>query len=269
MRRGAHLAGDGAGGRGRRHRLHDLAADREPRVRGRGARARRSSACWPRRCRVGRRRRGVFSTIRRLPHEVRARQLGRHRRRPRRSRRRGRPGARPRPRLRRCARHAGRVRRLRVPLLRPGRGGDPRAARLVRRRPALRVAAPAAERRPPQRADWRPRRPRPPPPRARSGRCTTSCSTIRTSSAPRPASLRATSSASTRSASGRVIATASTRSASPTTSRARTRAACRARRRFFINGRRHEGAYDIEHLSSAVRAARWRAEMLQAAPAGD
>ena len=38
---------------------------------------------------------------------------------------------------------------------------------------------------------------------------------------------------------------------------------------FFINGRRHDGGYDIEHLSSAVRAARWRAEMLQAAPAGD
>ncbi len=28
---------------------------------------------------------------------------------------------------------------------------------------------------------------------------------------------------------------------------------------FFINGRRHFGAYDIEHLSAAVRAARVRA----------
>ena len=38
---------------------------------------------------------------------------------------------------------------------------------------------------------------------------------------------------------------------------------------FFINGRRHDGGYDIDNLSAAVRAARWRAEMLQAAPAGD
>jgi protein-disulfide isomerase len=36
---------------------------------------------------------------------------------------------------------------------------------------------------------------------------------------------------------------------------------------FFINGRRHEGAYDLAALSEAVRGARWRAELLQAAPA--
>jgi Na+/H+ antiporter NhaA len=36
---------------------------------------------------------------------------------------------------------------------------------------------------------------------------------------------------------------------------------------FFINGRRHEGAYDVAALTEAVRGARWRAEMLQAAPA--
>jgi Na+/H+ antiporter NhaA len=35
---------------------------------------------------------------------------------------------------------------------------------------------------------------------------------------------------------------------------------------FFINGRRHEGAYDIESLTAAVRAARWRADLLQSAP---
>jgi Na+/H+ antiporter NhaA len=36
---------------------------------------------------------------------------------------------------------------------------------------------------------------------------------------------------------------------------------------FFINGRRHEGAYDAATLAAAVRAARWRAEMLQRVPA--
>ena len=42
----------------------------------------------------------------------------------------------------------------------------------------------------------------------------------------------------------------------PRTSRARTRAASPARPSFFINGRRHQGAYDIETLTSAVRRAR-------------
>jgi Na+/H+ antiporter NhaA len=36
---------------------------------------------------------------------------------------------------------------------------------------------------------------------------------------------------------------------------------------FFVNGRRHEGAYDLAALTEAVRAARWRAELLHAAPA--
>jgi Na+/H+ antiporter NhaA len=33
---------------------------------------------------------------------------------------------------------------------------------------------------------------------------------------------------------------------------------------FFINGKRHEGAYDADTLSSAVRASRWRAQMVRA-----
>jgi Na+/H+ antiporter NhaA len=37
---------------------------------------------------------------------------------------------------------------------------------------------------------------------------------------------------------------------------------------FFINGRRHQGAYDIDTLSTAVRAARSRARLTSAAPAG-
>jgi protein-disulfide isomerase len=32
---------------------------------------------------------------------------------------------------------------------------------------------------------------------------------------------------------------------------------------FFINGKRHEGAYDVDNLSAAVQAARWRADLLQ------
>ena len=32
---------------------------------------------------------------------------------------------------------------------------------------------------------------------------------------------------------------------------------------FFINGKRHEGAYDVDSLTAAVRAARWRADLLQ------
>jgi protein-disulfide isomerase len=35
---------------------------------------------------------------------------------------------------------------------------------------------------------------------------------------------------------------------------------------FFINGRRHEGAYDVETLSAAVRAARWRAGLVSGQP---
>jgi protein-disulfide isomerase len=34
---------------------------------------------------------------------------------------------------------------------------------------------------------------------------------------------------------------------------------------FFINGRRHEGAYDVDTLTSRVRGARWRANLLRTA----
>jgi Na+/H+ antiporter NhaA len=37
---------------------------------------------------------------------------------------------------------------------------------------------------------------------------------------------------------------------------------------FFINGRRHSGAYDVETLTEAVRAARWRANLLSVAREG-
>ena len=57
--------------------------------------------------------------------------------------------------------HPGRVRGLRVPLLRPGRAGRTGAAAGFRRRP-VRVAAPAADRRPPAQRSSRPRPPRRP-----------------------------------------------------------------------------------------------------------
>lgn len=38
---------------------------------------------------------------------------------------------------------------------------------------------------------------------------------------------------------------------------------------FFINGRRHHGAYDIDSLSGAVRAAGARVEGLAAGPGDD
>ena len=76
----------------------------------------------------------------------------------------------------------GRVRRLRVPVLRAGGTGRARAAARLRRRP-LRLAAPAAQRRPSATPSSPPRPPRPRPTRAPSGRCTTSCSPTRTRSA--------------------------------------------------------------------------------------
>ena len=36
---------------------------------------------------------------------------------------------------------------------------------------------------------------------------------------------------------------------------------------FFINGRRHQGAYDIDTLTEAVKAARRRARLLEKAAA--
>ncbi len=62
----------------------------------------------------------------------------------------GRPAVRPHPRPGEVPGHGGGVRGLRVPLLRRGRAGHPRPAGRLRRR-ALRVAAPAADRRAPAR----------------------------------------------------------------------------------------------------------------------
>lgn len=100
-------------------------------------------------------------------------------------RRPGRSRARPHPRSGRRTAHPRRVRRLRVPLLCPGDRGDRGGPGLLRRRPALCVASPAAARRAPARRAGRRRcrgRRRPgsllgdvraalhPPGRARAGR---------------------------------------------------------------------------------------------------
>ena len=98
----------------------------------------------------------------------------RHRRGHHRPRRPGRPGPRPHPRPRPGARHHRGVRRLRVPLLRPGRAGAPGTAGRPRRRP-VRVAPPPAQRRPPARPARRRGRRGRRRSRARSGGCTTCC----------------------------------------------------------------------------------------------
>ena len=72
---------------------------------------------------------------------------------------------------------------------------------------------------------------------------------------PRTSGATRRSSASTSSASGTSCAVTSTRREWPRTSPAPTRAASRARPTFFINGRRHQGAYDIDTLTAAVRSA--------------
>ena len=130
----------------------------------------------------------------------------------------------------------------------------------LRRRPALRLAPPAARRRPPERAAARPRRPRPRPPRARFWEMHDRCSTHQDELAPRDLRRHAAaSSGSTSTASPRTCARASTRRASPRTSRSADASGVSGTPTFFVNGRRHQGAYDVATLTPAVRAARSRA----------
>ena len=131
----------------------------------------------------------------------------------------------------------------------------------VRRRPALRLAPPPAQRRPPARADGgrggrgggRPGR--------SSGRCTTRCSRTRTSSS------RATC-ATTREELGLDVDRFWDGAARPRARPARGEDVASADASgvagtptFFINGRRHQGAYDIETLTAAVERARRRARL--------
>ena len=153
--RAAAAAGRLGGGRrrrhDRRHRLHRLAADRDARLRRARSSRRRSSASSARRSCASLLTWLVFRATALLPRAAADPGAARARAEPLVDLAvDGRSGARPRPRADRRAGHGRRVRRLRVPVLRAGRAGRPRAAARLRRRP-LRLAAPAAERRPPAR----------------------------------------------------------------------------------------------------------------------
>ena len=114
---------------------------------------------------------------------------------------------------------------------------------------------------------WPPRRPRRRPRRARSGRCTTGCSTTRTSSTPRDLTRYAEELGLDI---DRFWDDLAAREHAPRIAEdvaAPTRAAWPGTPSFFINGRRHQGAYDIESLSEAVRAARKRARLREKAAA--
>ena len=83
------------------------------------------------------------------------------------------------------ARDARRVRRLRVSLLRAGRAGHPRAARVLRPGRPLRLAPAPAQRRAPERTAGRRSLGGGVARRATSGRCTTPCWRTRANCAPR------------------------------------------------------------------------------------
>src|SRR3954454_7004832 len=122
----------------RRHRVHCVATDRHAGVPGRRA-GRGQGGGAGRRGRVGPAYGGCLPAD---PTDAAAASGARaagSRRAAGRPRRTGRPGARPHPGVARRPRDAGRVRRLRVPALRGGRGGRPRGAGRGLR-PALRLA---------------------------------------------------------------------------------------------------------------------------------
>ena len=242
--------GPGRGRRGAlRHRLHRLAADRGPGLRA----ARGARGGHRRRAARGRHRRaarlGACSSSRRAcaasaPPGCRWCSTAR------------RSGARPHPLRVRRADDAGRVRRLRVPVLRQGHRRGARAVRAVRRRPALRLPPPAAAGR------ARPRRARgpggrggggtgallgvprpavPPPGRSWSGR---------TCWATRPTST------STSSGSRASWPRASTPSACAATSRAPRPAARAGRRPSSSASAATSGPYDADTLARELEASR-------------
>ena len=245
------------------HRLHRLAADRRPGLRHADAAAtrRRSACCSPRVARDARSAGSSSGSPRSCAASATAEPADGAR--PAR-----RPGARPHPRAGRRAADAGRVRRLRVPVLRPRHRRRARAARALRRRAALRLPPPAADRRPPaRRARRRGRggrrragallgdaRPALRPPgrarargparlrgRARPRRRAVRCATSRTSATPRGCARTSAS------------AEASGARGTPT---------------FFIGERRHVGPYDAETLAGELRPGGGRRYKLAATPRG-
>ncbi len=253
------------------HRLHGLAADLDASPsRGDDSTRRSSARCHrrrSRRCSRG----SALSIVRRCPTQVRARQIAAHRRRPPRPHRRRRPRARPHPRCRGRARDAARVRRLRVPVLRPGRARDPRTARSTRATTSATCGAISPSTTSTSvRADRPPKPPRRPAPRdsfwemydlllGTPGRAPVLRDLMRHARELELDVERFPRRAPT----PRRTPTAS----SPTMSPAPTRAGSPARPTFFINGRRHYGVYDLQTLTEAVKAAARRAGQLQAAPA--
>ena len=156
----------------------------------------------------------------------------RHRRRAARPRRRRRPRGRPPARQPRRARDPARVRRLRVPVLRPGRDRRPRAARRPSATSSATSGATCRSATCTRARRWRPRWPRRRAPRAASGRCTTLLLTHQDELLPMHIRRYAEElGLDVERFWRRRAPTASTRRASPATSRAPTRAASRARRR--------------------------------------
>ena len=225
----AAVAGAGAIAR---HRLHRVAADRLARLPRRAARggqgrgalggARRVCATWT-----------VFRLVARLPKPLQIRALFGT------SQSSSTWPCRSTPSATTCAarrsrRSRGRVRRLRVPVLRPGRAGGSRAAGRLRRR-SLRLAAPAAQRRAPAR-----------PARCRGSRGGGQASAfwemhdllLGHQGALRPPDLvgYAATSASTSRGSPTTSSSTPARPTWPRTSTPPTSAGCRARPTFFING---------------------------------
>ena len=158
--------------RGRGDRLHRLAADLEPRLHRQrldeaklgvlGSAIVAPLVAWV-----------IFRLVRRLPSSVRARQISGTAEDLLDLVERCRPRARPHPRARGRARDARRVRRLRVPVLRAGRGGDPRAAGARSTTTCATSGATCRSTTSTPTRSWPPRRSRRPVPRASSGRCTT------------------------------------------------------------------------------------------------
>ena len=140
---------------------------------------------------------------------------------------------------------------------------DPRAARRVRRRPALRLAPPPAQRRPPQRPDGGGGRRGGGPPGRVLGDERQAAGTPGRADAARPRRLRRGARPRRRALLGASCARTSTQPRVAEDVASADASGVAGTPSFFINGSRHEGAYDVDTLSRVVRAARTRARASQ------
>ena len=140
-----------------------------------------------------------------------------------------------------------------------------RASERVRERPALRLAAPAAVGRAPAGAARGRGRRRPRPIRAPSGRCTTFCFDHQDALEPKDlVELRPASSGSTSTGSPTTCVDTSTPARIAADVDDADLSGVSGTPTFFVNGRRHQGAYDIDTLTAAVRTAhRQRTRLLK------